>query len=165
MSFAAHFSSNTLLMQLLIQRTQMVSIAPQNATMRTTHPRHIPRLWTTRCAAISQAVVLVTLACQRSRGHFGLGKNVSPGLPSKERTPSLVAQHPNPSSLTPACSSRPLAPALSVASSPVLAQPSHPIQTPRSSSVLRPSFTTNKPVTSAPRRHHWQRIPSPHPSR
>ena len=37
-------------------------------------------------------------------------------------------------------SSRPLAPALSVASSPVLAQPSHPIQTPRSSERPRPSL-------------------------
>ena len=37
-------------------------------------------------------------------------------------------------------STRPLAPALSVASSPVLAQPSHPIQTPRSSERLNPSL-------------------------
>jgi len=67
-------------------------------------------------------------------------RNVSPGLPSKERTSSPRRPASKPILLNTGMSSRPLAPALSVASSPVLAQPSHPIQTPRSSERPRPSL-------------------------
>ena len=72
-------------------------------------------------------------------GILAWGRNISPGLPSSERTPSPRRRASRPVLLNTGMSSRPLAPALSVASSPVLAQPSHPIQTPR---------TTERPPTS-----------------
>jgi hypothetical protein len=68
-----------------------------------------------------------------NEGILAWARNVSPGLPSDERTPSPRRRRASrPVLLSTGMSSRPLAPALSVASSPVLAQPSHPIQTPRS---------------------------------
>jgi hypothetical protein len=68
-------------------------------------------------------------------GILAWARNVSPGLPSEERTPSPRRMASRPILLSSGMSTRPLAPALSVASSPVLAlaQPSNPIQTPRSS--------------------------------
>ena len=73
-------------------------------------------------------------------GILAWARNVSPGLPSNQRTPSPRRPASKPILLSTGMSSRPLAPALSVASSPVLAQPSHPIQTPRSAERLRPSL-------------------------
>ena len=73
-------------------------------------------------------------------GILAWARNVSPGLPSNGRTPSPRRPASKPILLSTGMSSRPLAPALSVASSPVLAQPSHPIQTPRSSERPRPSL-------------------------
>ncbi|KAH9975876.1 hypothetical protein BGW80DRAFT_68507 [Lactifluus volemus] len=67
------------------------------------------------------------------QGILAWARNVPPGLPSDERTPSPRRRTSRPVLLSTGMSSRPLAPALSVASSPVHAQPSHPIQTPRSS--------------------------------
>ncbi|KAI0285908.1 hypothetical protein BGY98DRAFT_247756 [Russula aff. rugulosa BPL654] len=66
-------------------------------------------------------------------GILAWARSVSPGLPSEERTPSHRRRASRPILLSTGMSTRPLAPALSVASSPVHAQPSHPIQTPRSS--------------------------------
>ena len=73
-------------------------------------------------------------------GILAWARNVSPGLPSEERTPSFRRQASRPILLNTGMSTRPLAPALSVASSPVHAQPSHPIQTPRSSERAHPSL-------------------------
>jgi len=73
-------------------------------------------------------------------GILAWARNVSPGLPSEERTPSPRRTASRPVLLSTGMSTRPLAPALSVASSPVLAQPSHPIQTPRSSERPNPSL-------------------------
>jgi len=73
-------------------------------------------------------------------GILAWARNVSPGIPSEERTPSPRRRTSRPVLLSSGMSSRPLAPALSVASSPVLAQASHPIQTPRSSERLHPSL-------------------------
>lgn len=73
-------------------------------------------------------------------GILAWARNVSPGLPSEERTPSPRRTVSRPILLSSGMSTRPLAPALSVASSPVLAQPSHPIQTPRSSERPNPSL-------------------------
>jgi hypothetical protein len=73
-------------------------------------------------------------------GILAWARNVPPGLPSEERTPSPRRQASRPILLNTGMSTRPLAPALSVASSPVHAQPSHPIQTPRSSERPHPSL-------------------------
>jgi len=73
-------------------------------------------------------------------GILAWARNVSSGLPSEERTLSPRRASSRPVLLSTGMSSRPLAPALSVASSPVLAQPSHPIQTPRSSERPRQSL-------------------------
>lgn len=73
-------------------------------------------------------------------GILAWARNVSPGLPSEDRTPSHRRRASRPILLNTGMSTRPLAPALSVASSPVHAQPSHPIQTPRSSERLHPSL-------------------------
>ena len=73
-------------------------------------------------------------------GILAWARNVSPGLPSEERTPSPRRTSSRPVLLNTGMSTRPLAPALSVSSSPVLAQPSHPIQTPRSSERANPSL-------------------------
>jgi len=73
-------------------------------------------------------------------GILAWARNVSPGLPSEERTPSPRRQASRPILLNTGMSTRPLAPALSVASSPVHARPSHPIQTPRSSERAHPSL-------------------------
>lgn len=75
-----------------------------------------------------------------NEGILAWARNVSPGLPSEERTPSPRRTASRPVLLSSGMSTRPLAPALSVASSPVLAQPSHPIQTPRSSERPNPSL-------------------------
>jgi len=75
-----------------------------------------------------------------NEGILAWARNVSPGLPSEERTPSHRRRASRPILLNTGMSTRPLAPALSVASSPVHAQPSHPIQTPRSSERLHPSL-------------------------
>ncbi|KAF8498696.1 hypothetical protein F5888DRAFT_1824639 [Russula emetica] len=73
-------------------------------------------------------------------GILAWARNVSPGLPSEERTLSHRRRASRPILLNTGMSTRPLAPALSVASSPVHAQPSHPIQTPRSSERPHPSL-------------------------
>jgi hypothetical protein len=73
-------------------------------------------------------------------GILAWARNVSPGLPSEDRTPSPRRTTSRPVLLNTGMSTRPLAPALSVSSSPVLAQPSHPIQTPRSSERPNPSL-------------------------
>jgi len=73
-------------------------------------------------------------------GILAWARNVSPGFPPQERTPSPRRASFRPVLLSTGMASRPLAPALSVASSPVLAQPSHPIQTPRSSERPRQSL-------------------------
>ena len=92
-------------------------------------------------SAISQAGPSSNLwPASNHEGILAWARNVSPGLPRNERTPSPRRPASKPVLLSTGMSSRPLAPALSVASSPVLAQPSHPIQTPRSSERLRPSL-------------------------
>jgi len=91
-------------------------------------------------SAISQAGPSNLWPASNHEGILAWARNVSPGLPSKERTPSPRRPSSKPILLSTGMSSRPLAPALSVASSPVLAQPSHPIQTPRSSERVRPSL-------------------------
>ncbi|KAI9464573.1 hypothetical protein BJY52DRAFT_827081 [Lactarius psammicola] len=92
-------------------------------------------------SAISQAGPSSSLwPASNHEGILAWARNVSPGLPSNERTPSPRRPASKPILLNTGMSSRPLAPALSVASSPVLAQPSHPIQTPRSSERPRPSL-------------------------
>lgn len=92
-------------------------------------------------SAISQAGPSSNLwPTSNHEGILAWARNVSPGLPSKERTPSPRRPASKPILLNTGMSTRPLAPALSVASSPVLAQPSHPIQTPRSSERARPSL-------------------------
>ena len=73
-------------------------------------------------------------------GILAWARNVSPGLPSEERISSPRRMASRPILLNTGMSTRPLAPALSVASSPVHAQPSHPIQTPRSSERAHPSL-------------------------
>jgi hypothetical protein len=73
-------------------------------------------------------------------GILAWARNVSPGLPSEERIPTHRRRASRPILLNTGMSTRPLAPALSVASSPVHAQPSHPIQTPRSSERAHPSL-------------------------
>ncbi|KAH9004652.1 hypothetical protein EDB86DRAFT_2797182 [Lactarius hatsudake] len=92
-------------------------------------------------SAISQAGPSSSLwPASNHEGILAWARNVSPGLPLDKRTPSPRRPASKPILLNTGMSSRPLAPALSVASSPVLAQPSHPIQTPRSSERPRPSL-------------------------
>ncbi|KAI0272664.1 hypothetical protein BC834DRAFT_1030688 [Gloeopeniophorella convolvens] len=94
-------------------------------------------------AAISQAGPSLTSRWPGSdhEGILAWARDISPGLPSEERTPSpRRRQAAKPALLSTGMSPRPLAPALSVASSPVHAQPSNPIQTPRSSERAHPSL-------------------------
>lgn len=92
-------------------------------------------------SAVSQAGPSSSLwPASNHEGILAWARNVSPGPPLDKRTPSPRRPASKPILLNTGMSSRPLAPALSVASSPVLAQPSHPIQTPRSSERLRPSL-------------------------
>ncbi|KAI0305944.1 hypothetical protein B0F90DRAFT_1623809, partial [Multifurca ochricompacta] len=92
-------------------------------------------------SAVSHPAPLLNLwPASNHEGILAWARNVSPGLPRNERTPSPRRPASKPILLSTGMSSRPLAPALSVASSPVLAQPSHPIQTPRLSERPHPSL-------------------------
>ncbi|KAI9511539.1 hypothetical protein F5148DRAFT_974962 [Russula earlei] len=92
-------------------------------------------------SSVQQPVPPLTMwPASNHEGILAWARNVSPGIPSEERTPSPRRPASKPVLLSTGMSTRPLAPALSVASSPVLAHPSHPIQTPRSSERPRPSF-------------------------
>jgi hypothetical protein len=99
-------------------------------------------------------------------GILAWARNVSPGIPSEERTPSPRRRLPqDPSCLTQECHTRPLAPALSVASSPVHRPSPH---TPfRLLAILRTCSIRlsiiNQQEDSAPPPRPLRQIPSPHP--